>query len=551
GPNITEKIHPKPSKKSSEVVIDAIELSDLIKQVRTGGEGDTERVQKLKNEDRLKLHNASLARTSKFPNTISSTSQKSRIESHRLQLEQEELERQTQDLEYKLECDEKRRIAIENAKKVRYCELDLVKKLHSSVGFCYVLEEREKQIQHAKARKRLENQQEQEYANQQARMLKNSEIEEYNKTIDKHNKTLKYAQELVDQIRQREEAEDAEIIENYNETIQQFEESESYKKQQQQQQQAQNLAKKKMFVELQELSRKNNQRQLEEKEQEKLQVKQIQAWVQKKEKQKYKKKMVEKEWNDRAQKVRENLGNRQAQKIDEEDQKLTEQIAQYMKEKDDLSSKQVQAELQKKKNQQDELKKYYGEYLKAQEESKMKQKQEEKIQLEEYLSIQKAHLLEQKEKKEKLRKEGKELHEFHQRQKQVYDAVRAEAKLSEQEYYKNLINAEREEDQQLQDYIRTFLNREDSTVDSSTAQLPARLEQYITSLLAAPPSEVVKHLTGVKNKKVFSGVAGINTKRRLGFVERRGSGWKNESYPRSNVICHPSDLTVYGEKTGH
>jgi hypothetical protein len=174
---------------AGQAVIPASELlrirSSLLEQPGTVGDGG---------KNALELHEKSKRRASAWTNTLEGSRRKKHEDKKKL-LELEELERQKVDQKEEQIAMEKRRNAIERAKKILYEESDRMKTFHSKMMLCDVLAEREAQVALKEELGKLENIREERYLEMEKASYRNM-LERELREKDNLGKAAKMAAEM-------------------------------------------------------------------------------------------------------------------------------------------------------------------------------------------------------------------------------------------------------------------------------------------------------------------------------------------------------------------
>jgi hypothetical protein len=169
--------------------------------------GPASDIEQLREEERLRLREKSLARASKWDNTLDGQRAKKQKEKEEKQ-RKEEAERALIDREEAVYQAEQRKQSIERANKLLYQEDDRVKNFNSKILLSEVLRERNQQVNTTVKKKEYEQMADEQwraYQEEQSKKQQEHRIrlleDERQRAIDIRNEQKKQMQELVDQRR--------------------------------------------------------------------------------------------------------------------------------------------------------------------------------------------------------------------------------------------------------------------------------------------------------------------------------------------------------------
>ncbi|KAI8810190.1 hypothetical protein BJ742DRAFT_868082 [Cladochytrium replicatum] len=355
------------------------------------------------------LHAASKARTAKWQNTIAGQ-QRKRVLDISKQAELEEAEREAVEKALKEEDEQYRQSLLERAERAAFAETDLVKTLHSKVMMQLVLDERDRQIEHQRARKQIEAEQEAAHTAEVNRKSVMDAIQKQSEELDFRRKQAELKRDLDNHMAVRrellvaeqksDEAEVLAILEADNAALAAQRHGEYLRRLKAEQAQEE-------LLRLQaERTRSQNESRLREQEDEE----RAKLWVTIKSKQIRMKKDIEKKRD--SQRLRETIGNMQKQEHDEADKKLERQIAKYIQEKDESARLEEEAAAAKKRKQTQDSKEYYRQHILAVEEQKVQRKLQQDQAHEENVRLHNEFLSSEKKRKEDLLRIGKDLQDF-------------------------------------------------------------------------------------------------------------------------------------------
>ncbi|KAI9205321.1 uncharacterized protein BJ171DRAFT_598438 [Polychytrium aggregatum] len=510
------------------VIVTAIDLKKLTQQI--AGYGMEEKLRQMKADDRQERYRLSKERVANWENTIAGQRRK-KLQFRQEKYEAEEAERQILDKQYKQDEAERRREAINRAKKLQYYETDLVKAFHSKVLLHQVLQERDKQLALKKERQEIQKAEDGKYLRAAEAKLA-ADIEAEAKVNNENRKRdIATAHDQMQQHRLKLDKEEAEIQRNVELGKAELKADQEYKMWQQAREIQRRAEGKALQKELLEMARDTKVRAQSAKSRDLEEEKRIHAWTVRKAQQVAQRKRVEKKWIEDGIQMREKLGERQFKICKDEDIKLEERIAKAAKEKEVHDITEILAQEDKKKRQQEELKLYFKESIRQAEEAQKVRKQLEKQELDEYMRIHKEVVEEDIRRRARNLETGKKLQEFHIHQMEQAQATRQCERQRSIDFDKTKTDQLRNEEQDLQNYMRDMMTTE------KWAQENPRLKAYIHNQLSphATKKDLGRHSSARRQR--------VNTAMRLGLVGRYGK----VDTARANPICAGDFLKVVGE----
>ncbi|KAJ3215375.1 hypothetical protein HDU67_000531 [Dinochytrium kinnereticum] len=377
----------------------------------------------------------------------------------------EEQERIQTDLQYAMEEAERRREAIDRAKRLQYNNQDSVRAFHSRVLLYQVLKERDLQLQMKQQRNQLEeNVESNKILENQSRLEDDAKVQ-----IEARRKQHLLAQDQQRQIREKasraKEEKLLDRLEGKELAVLDQEYRESLKKEEEK--------RKLNCLSLRDqLLHIRDDIKMREEVDKKLKIeesKRSEAWIARKSKQSEMKKEVEK--ND-AIRMREQLGEVQAKLNIDADARIEAQMKIAIEKKASQEKKEELDRAEKKKHQQRELRDYFQEYLRKSEIRQKESKALEREELEGYKQIREETIKEQKQKKLTALREGKELQDHHRAQMERIRKIKKKEKEDRLEGDKLDVIRIDQEDQHLLSYMRA-LAMEDWALDDQ------RLQRYV------------------------------------------------------------------------
>eukprot|EP00842_Homolaphlyctis_polyrhiza_P005814 jgi/Hompol1/6233/HPOL_004914-RA len=435
--------------------------------------------------------------------------------------EAEEAARAEQDRLFKIEEATRRECAIQRAKKMQYCETDLVKAFHSRVMLFQVLEERDSQIKLKNERKDAESFVDERYHKETLARLE-ADLKTEAKT-DKENK-LRCIEIAKDQLMQQREH----VIRAQNERRIALEEGQRIAQGDREYHQKQRELERKrrenaiMYNRhLQDMRDQIKERERKECEEDEQTDRAIEAWVNRKANQTKLKKELEDKWYNDSLTMRQQLGETQFKISSNADAKVEEQIKQRMLERDLKSKKEEEEKLEKKKKNHKELRQFFHDYLRQAEERKQKKKEEDQRTLQEFLRIRDEANAQKEAQRAASLQAGKMVQSLHL--KQIESNVEQRAKEKSQRLADAAARREiaEQEDQMLQNYMK-------QTAQEPWAIKNKRLQKFITDTTRPRPSSAAKK-------------PGSNTTARLGFAN---NGYSKIELARTNEVATGDFLTM-------
>ncbi|KAJ3094038.1 hypothetical protein HDU97_008661 [Phlyctochytrium planicorne] len=410
----------------------------------------------------------------------------------------EEAERLQMDRQYAMEESERRKEAIDRAKRLQYNNQDSVRAFHSRVLLYQVLRERDLQLQIKQQRNRKEEASNTSEASETTTKFLSQIEDDAKLQLEQRKRQYILAQEQKRQIEEKAQRLRDEKSLDLREGKELELVDEQHKDSMRREAQVRRLNCLSLRDQLLHMKEELKKGKDEGKRLENEENKRIQAWIARKTKQSEMKKDVEKKWFNESIRLREQLGEVQAKLHTDADARIEEQMRIAIEKKNQQEKKEEMERKEKKRRQQQELRDYFHEYVRQSEIKIRVNKELEKQELEYYRQVRDDAIKEQKQKKAKALREGKELQEYHRSQMERIHALKKKEKEERLEIDNMSVVKISQEDRDLQSYIKSIA-KEDWALEDH------RLQKYIAQAPLQP-------------KKPRPSAPHLNTHNRLGFT---------------------------------